>query len=901
MRQAGYDATGLEVSHWVVEYARRNFDVPVLQGTLEQQALEPESFDILVLMDVLEHLPDPLGTFQVGVRLLKPGGFFLVQTPCYPAPASFQELSDRNDPFLAMLIPGEHLYLFSKPGITNFFQQLGLQVTFEPAVFQQYDQFVVAGQQPMPAHTQEEVEQSLTQSGNQRIILALLDLYQHAQKYIQLYQQADTDRRLRLERLEEVDRTLGQVESDRAARLIEIEQLNQLLRDARAEMRTNWETWQAQNQELAGLLEKAEQDRAANQKTIEASQELTAARQKLLDASQKQIAALESAIAGLRKSPSYRILRRLGQVVRFEAALPGMPAARAGQESPARSSLPAKAAQVKEIKRIIVDLTPVRPGGENGGAKPLALDLIRRLSRDVAPQVEFILFTSSDVHEELAWLDRPNVSRMCVNQVAVTPAPAAAAPPAPPKSLPKRFTKRVAEILERVLPVPIYRQIYRLYHRQVKAPAIHNLVRSLKADLVFCPFTGIHYFAPEIPVVVIVHDLQHLYYPEFFSPEQRYHTHRNLLQVCQVAARIVCVSDYTRQTVLEWGKVEPDRLLTIPSTIFTPLSIQPAEKVAGTLARYQLTAGEYLFYPANFWAHKNHALLLTAFNLYCHKHPASLLRLVFTGAPGQRMQLLQKAVQAMNLAEKVIFAGFVEANSLAGLFQGSLAVIFPSLFEGFGAPVLEGMFFQKPVLCSSTTSLPELGGDAVLYFDPRRPEEIIQAIEEIATDPELARELSSKGPPRAAQFLDADLWARQYFNVFEGACQTQTVYRYSLNGVFPDGWAGNNLEISVSDDERMRQLELKLEIPPWAAKSQLTLKFERGPLQEPQAFVLGRGKTHQLSIPILPESGIIEASIDPTISPKDAGINEDTRQVSCMVLSCQVISGDQVLDVTRNI
>ncbi len=894
---AGFDAAGLEVSPWIVDFARQAFSIPVFQGPLEQQPIPEGTYDLVALMDVLEHLADPLETLRSVARILSPGGLVAIQTPAYPAGKSLDELKASSAPFLDMLLPGEHLYLFSSQSLQRILSSTGFgYFLFEPALYP-YDQFIFASAQPVPQYSMEEVDRALEQGKGGRLSQALIDLYQRLQLAEQRFQQADQDRSGRLEHMNTLERLLQESEADRAARLEQLNRLTSLLQESETDRAARLE----QMNRLASLLQESEADRAArlermnelDGKIKELDINLSTSYKKVTSLEQErasltnQVAGTQKAIVDLQGTFFYRAMRRLGRTKSFEAALAAIPQPNA----------------THPLRRIAVDLTPVRPGGENGGAKLVALELVRRLSRDLAPEIEYILFTSSDSHEELSCLDHPNVRRMCVNQVEgpASQAPSSSTVPAgslpPGRPLWRRFTRQAGRLLETTLPAGTYRKIYSLFHEQVNAPRINNLVRSLSVDLVFCPFTAVYYYAPEVPVVVIAHDLQFLYYPQFFSPEQNYHTSRNLQQVCKVATRIICVSEYTRQTVLEAGKVEPERAVTIPSTVISPLAAQPEEKAAAVFGEYHLTAGDYLFFPANFWRHKNHTMLLTAFYQYCRKHPESRLKLVFSGAPGPRMQFLQEAVERMQLAGRVVFTGFVGLETLAALYQGCLAVIFPSLFEGFGIPVLEGMHFNKPVLCSNLTSLPEIGGEAVLYFDPRRPEEIVQAIERIVDDPSLVNELTRKGAQQASRFATPEQWAQQYLAVFKETTRAGRFIQNAVVGMFPDRWIGSNLEISIRPDPGIRQLELQLNVPPWFPHEKVNIQFTGSSLGQAKSFNLARGQNHTLSLPLLSQGGEIEALINATSSPKEAGINDDARQLSCTILSCRIISDGQTIDL----
>jgi SAM-dependent methyltransferase len=179
LRWTGYDAMGLELSPWVVEFARQSFDVPMLLGTLESQTLPERSLDAIVLNDVVEHLPAPLSTLGHCARLLKNDGILVVQMPNYPEGASIEELRARKDPFLGHMEgkARQHLHLFSRRSARTLFERLGFAaLDFVPAMFDIYDMFLVTSRQPLVCHDLEKLAQTLTSTPNGRMTLAWLDL-----------------------------------------------------------------------------------------------------------------------------------------------------------------------------------------------------------------------------------------------------------------------------------------------------------------------------------------------------------------------------------------------------------------------------------------------------------------------------------------------------------------------------------------------------------------------------------------------------------------------------------------------------------------------------------------------------------------------------------------------------
>jgi len=200
---AGFEARGLELSPWVVDYARRTFGVSMLLGRLEDQAVEPGSLDLIALMDVLEHLDRPEATMRRAVELLKPEGVLLIQTPRYPEDRAHEAMVAAADPFLDHLKAGEHLFLFSERSVAELLRRVGAgAMVFEPAIFSQYDMCVVAGRTRLATTDPQEVDAALAATPGGRLVRGLLDLD---------------------DRIKDVEHRLAGVEEDRVARLRALE------------------------------------------------------------------------------------------------------------------------------------------------------------------------------------------------------------------------------------------------------------------------------------------------------------------------------------------------------------------------------------------------------------------------------------------------------------------------------------------------------------------------------------------------------------------------------------------------------------------------------------------------------------------------------------------------------
>ena len=208
MQQAGYQASGIEMSPWVVAFGQDTFGISVRTGPIESVDWSLASLNVIALMDVLEHLPDPTATMRRCLRLLKPDGLLLIQTPKFEG-LSYEALIESKSPFLDQLKSDEHLYLFNKRSVTEFFARLGAEyIRFEPAIFSHYDMFFVVSRVPLQINTPEKVQSALLATPNGRLALALLDLRDRELDLIQKWEESESDRAARLEQILELTRLL---------------------------------------------------------------------------------------------------------------------------------------------------------------------------------------------------------------------------------------------------------------------------------------------------------------------------------------------------------------------------------------------------------------------------------------------------------------------------------------------------------------------------------------------------------------------------------------------------------------------------------------------------------------------------------------------------------------------
>jgi glycosyltransferase involved in cell wall biosynthesis len=260
------------------------------------------------------------------------------------------------------------------------------------------------------------------------------------------------------------------------------------------------------------------------------------------------------------------------------------------------------------------------------------------------------------------------------------------------------------------------------------------------------------YFAPyraRCPVVVSVHDVSFKRYPEYFSRRDRTLFTLLLRSSLRRSAAILTLSSHARD---ELQQFYPDVRTPIhvvpaaPSASFQPLTISAA---ASVLERHRIRP-PFLLAVGNVQPRKNLARLVEAFRDVRGRHPA--LELVIVGPDGFRASALNQTIAEHGLSEAIHLVGYVPEADLVALYNAAIALVYPSVYEGFGLPVIEAMACGRPVIAANTSSLPEVAGDAALLVDPFDVSALRAAIERVVTQPGTAEDLGSRGLARAAGF-----------------------------------------------------------------------------------------------------------------------------------------------------
>jgi glycosyltransferase involved in cell wall biosynthesis len=271
---------------------------------------------------------------------------------------------------------------------------------------------------------------------------------------------------------------------------------------------------------------------------------------------------------------------------------------------------------------------------------------------------------------------------------------------------------------------------------------------------------------PRTPTVLTVHDLIFRRYPAHHKPLNRGYLNLTMPLFCRRASHIIAVSEQTKRDVMEAYGIPGEKITVVYEAAAPGFKPQEPAAIAAARARYGLPE-RYLLSVGTIEPRKNLARVLAAFE---QLHGEGLVdAFVIVGKKGWLYEDFFARLEQSPARHAVIFPGWVADDDLPALYAGAGAVAFPSEYEGFGLPVLEGMACGAPVVCSNTSSLPEIAGDAALLVDPVDTAAITSALRRILREPELAAELRRRGHAQAGRF-SWDATAIQTVAVYERLC-----------------------------------------------------------------------------------------------------------------------------------
>ena len=301
---------------------------------------------------------------------------------------------------------------------------------------------------------------------------------------------------------------------------------------------------------------------------------------------------------------------------------------------------------------------------------------------------------------------------------------------------------------------------------QTRLPA---LVQRLKPDVWHAPYYIMPYRRLPCPTVVTMYDIIPLVLPQYWPARQRIAfalTHRLALRA---ARQVIAISESTRRDLIRRFHVDPRRITVTPLAADERFRPQPASEVGRVRQIYNLPARLILYVGIN-KPPKNLPRLVDAYARVAAESPGLDAGCVIAGAWDDRYPEARERASHLGVSDRVRFLGPIADADLPALYAAADVFVLPSLYEGFGLTILEAMACGAPVACSNTSSLPEVAGDAVLFFDPYDVDQIGAALKRALSDPELRAALRKRGLERARMFS----WnrvAQQTIAVYRAAAQ----------------------------------------------------------------------------------------------------------------------------------
>ena len=271
---------------------------------------------------------------------------------------------------------------------------------------------------------------------------------------------------------------------------------------------------------------------------------------------------------------------------------------------------------------------------------------------------------------------------------------------------------------------------------------LNYYIEYYNIDIWFCPLFHLVPKNCKIPSIVAIFDIQQEFFPQYFDRNELRYRRKETDYTLKKATKILTISEFSKKTIIEKYGLPADKIvvtyLDADAAFDKEIDKVHLEEVKKTLPK------EYIFYPANSWPHKNHMMLIKAYEILKNKYNTPL-KLVFTGSGKQQKNNIDTYIKKHRLTNDIFYLGYQKQEDMPYIYAGASMLCFPSLFEGFGIPLVEAMKAGIPIACSECGSIPEVSREAALYFDAMDPKSIAEKMNEIYTNESTRIELVRKG------------------------------------------------------------------------------------------------------------------------------------------------------------
>jgi glycosyltransferase involved in cell wall biosynthesis len=275
------------------------------------------------------------------------------------------------------------------------------------------------------------------------------------------------------------------------------------------------------------------------------------------------------------------------------------------------------------------------------------------------------------------------------------------------------------------------------------------ILKKIKADVFLSP-DGFCSLTTSVPQCVVVHDLGFLHHPKAYQKSHQLFYKYYVPRFLKKAKAVATVSEFSKKDIVQTYKMDPSRIRVVYSAVkdsFKPIGWEEKDAV-----KEKYTGGrEFFIYVGSIHPRKNLVNLLKAFSLFKGRQQTNM-KLVLAGRMAWKNGEFVQLLKTYKYRRDVVMTGYLEENELARLTAAAYALVYPSMFEGFGVPVLEGMKCDVPVLTSQDSPMEEIGEDAAIYFNPAEPRSIAEALMTIYKDEALRGELIREGRTVAQKY-----------------------------------------------------------------------------------------------------------------------------------------------------
>lgn len=506
--------------------------------------------------------------------------------------------------------------------------------------------------------------------------------------------------------------------------------------------------------------------------------------------------------------------------------------------------------------KVAVDATSIREDGSTGGATGFALELMKGFAE--APDLQ-VMVLCADWNMKLLKRELPNNVQ---------------------------FYQMAGEAKYTGIS-RIDRQINRMMQKLNSGSAL----AKNHVDVLYCPFSAPTFKEKGIPTVSTILDIQHEFYPQFFEPQELQHRRKFYQDIVKKVERVVCISDYTRETFCDKYGFPPERA----QTIYIAIQNRFDKEDNRILDKLDIRGQKYIVYPANFWEHKNHKILLNAFAMYAFEHKD--MKLVLTGNPLEQASYYNELLKAMKLEGRTVITGYVTNEELYSILKNAKGLIYPSLFEGFGIPVVEAMHLHKLIACSDLTSLPEIGCEAIYYFNPKKPDDILKGICFLAEN-EVTDNVIAEYTKKLKEY-ETDKMVGGYLKVFQEVIEKKEDFAFQddISGIYPDSWSAQEISIQMKGKAGAK-MNAVLSLPEFVG-IKIKLRIEHNG-KKAQA-IMNPGDSFSFEEALQENKEEINIYLSKTWSPQTVLKSEDARQLGVMIDKLELITADgETVDLKEN-